>query len=725
VIRPRSSDKPVPPSLENDAAQAARRDAESFFAIPAEQRAQKRFFFDDGIFEAPDVKSALWELFAGKCAYCESPFSPERPLRVDHFRPLLNAVGLDGAVSPDHYWWLALDWENFLPACPECARLKGPRFPVANRRAEHPAHGDELAREEPLLLDLRHDHPEEHLVYVDDGTVVANSERGRVTIEVLGLNRSELVSDRRAALTQAHAEWLALAEDHEPAATELEQLYAASRGYAAMRRQFLTTWAAGHDRKLAADVLSMTDEVDRVVTRSEQRRLKSSYVKRAEEQEAYSLATAKGGNDYFVRTRLIDRVVVRDMRVIEELELVATSPTRYWAPWMMLLGENGTGKSSMLQVIAMALMGDRHRQRLKLEPKSFLRHGARKGSVEVYLSGGSDPLRLEFTRTRFTSNEPDPKVLLLGYGATRLLPRTAGQGRRKRPIGGAARVDNLFDPFASLPDATDWLLQLPRGQFNAVARALTGILALDQEATLHRNGRAGRIEVEMADHRIPLQHLSDGYQSVLAFAVDIITVMLQRWESMEVAEGIVIVDELGAHLHPRWRMRIVGALREVFPRVQFIASTHDPLCLRGVLDGEVAVLRRRPDGEVFKVSDLPPVEGLRVDQLLTSEHFGLDSTIDPELDRLFARYYDLKGRWTLNDAERVELDGLSAKLDDLHLLGRNRRERLMIEATDDYLARENRVADDESRRELRDSTKQRIVDLWEETEPTVGVVPPL
>jgi hypothetical protein len=137
------------------------------------------------------------------------------------------------------------------------------------------------------------------------------------------------------------------------------------------------------------------------------------------------------------------------------------------------------------------------------------------------------------------------------------------------------------------------------------------------------------------------------------------------------------------------------------------------------------VLRRRPDGEVFKVSDLPPVEGLRVDQLLTSEHFGLDSTIDPELDRLFARYYDLKGRWTLNDAERVELDGLSAKLDDLHLLGRNRRERLMIEATDDYLARENRVADDESRRELRDSTKQRIVDLWEETEPTVGVVPPL
>ena len=106
----------------------------------------------------------------------------------------------------------------------------------------------------------------------------------------------------------------------------------------------------------------------------------------------------------------------------------------------------------------------------------------------------------------------------------------------------------------------------------------------------------------------------------------------------------MLIDELGAHLHPRWRMRIVPSLRQVFPRVQFLTSTHDPLCLRGLGDGEVVVVKRDPDGEVVAVTDLPSVAGLRVDQLLTSEHFGLNSTIDPELDSLFAEYYLLKAK---------------------------------------------------------------------------------
>jgi hypothetical protein len=84
--------------------------------------------------------------------------------------------------------------------------------------------------------------------------------------------------------------------------------------------------------------------------------------------------------------------------------------------------------------------------------------------------------------------------------------------------------------------------------------------------------------------------------------------------AMEVAEGIVVIDELGAHLHPRWRMRIVASLCEVFPRVQFVASTHDPLCLRGLFDGKVTVLRRDAEQGVVSITDLPPIAGLRVDQ---------------------------------------------------------------------------------------------------------------
>lgn len=178
-----------------------------------------------------------------------------------------------------------------------------------------------------------------------------------------------------------------------------------------------------------------------------------------------------------------------------------------------------------------------------------------------------------------------------------------------------------------------------------------------------------------------------------------------------------MIDELGAHLHPRWKMRIVSALRDVFPRVQFLASTHDPLCLRGLLDGEVTLLRRLPEGEIYRVEELPSVEGLRVDQLLTSEFFGLNTTFDPEVDKLFTRYYELKGKWQLDEAEQQELGELQVELDRHRVLGRTRRERILLEAADDYLATEVVTVDDEERKDLYDETRAKLAQLWAETPP--------
>jgi AAA domain, putative AbiEii toxin, Type IV TA system len=213
--------------------------------------------------------------------------------------------------------------------------------------------------------------------------------------------------------------------------------------------------------------------------------------------------------------------------------------------------------------------------------------------------------------------------------------------------------------------------------------------------------------------RVPLEALSAGFQSVIALATDVMKVVLRLWDTPTVAEGVVIVDEIGAHLHPRWRMRIVGALRDVFPRVQFLASTHDPLCLRGLADGEVVVLRRSSEGRIVALDDLPPPDSMRVDQLLASEHFGLGSTVDPELDGLFAEFYLLKAKRRPSARERRRLDELREELDGKQLLGTTRRERLIYEATDEYLAHEVDVTDRDDRERLRDETKQRIRAAWE------------
>jgi hypothetical protein len=103
---------------------------------------------------------------------------------------------------------------------------------------------------------------------------------------------------------------------------------------------------------------------------------------------------------------------------------------------------------------------------------------------------------------------------------------------------------------------------------------------------------------------------------------------------------------------------------------------------------------------------------MRVDQLLASEHFGLGSTVDPDVDELFAEYYLLKAKRRPSARERRRLDELRANLEGRQLLGTTRRERLIYEATDEYLAQEVDLTDHDDRERLRDETKELIRAAW-------------
>jgi hypothetical protein len=139
-------------------------------------------------------------------------------------------------------------------------------------------------------------------------------------------------------------------------------------------------------------------------------------------------------------------------------------------------------------------------------------------------------------------------------------------------------------------------------------------------------------------------------------------------------------------------MRIVKSLRMAFPRLQFLVSTHDPLCLRGLNEGEVTVMRLKPDRTAEALIDLPPVQGLRVDQLLTSQHFGMFSTIDPDVEALFTEYYNLLAARSLSGEQQNRLNELKTELQKFNLMGNNRRERMMLEIIDEYLAEEPLIA---------------------------------
>ena len=663
-----------------------------------------------------------------------------------HLRPPQDAVGADGATSRSHYWWLVYEWENLYLACAECRAAQGAKFPVSQTRARVGARDDALDREGPLLIDPCREDPEPSFVYLDSGEMAARDYRGRATIETFDLNRPNLVSRRLAVQVEIAHEVRMLGEAlsrsaHDWIAHRLQALYSLASPFAATRRQYINQWVQARPRQIEAVLFDATggfltvEELAgdlRRVTNRDKRNASAQFFKPPVGEGPPGVPLKSAPSEVTVAGRTIlrapkkakeeerwpyltaaelRRVEIHNFRAIRRLRLDLTGRPGEGA-WLMLLGENGSGKTSVLQAIALALAGPGAVERLKLDPKRLLRAGAKEGRIRLVLSGSRRGREVRFgSGVKGLDVRGDrERILVAAYGATRLLP-TGSRGRSSD-----LRVDNLFDPSVSLIHPAVWVPKLSAQEFNAVARALKRLLDLDEKAELRPTHRG--IELLEDDLRLPLSELSDGYRAMAALGLDMMQLFLRRWGSLEAAEGIVLIDELGAHLHPRWQMKVTRSLREAFPRVQFIATTHDPLCLRGLRDGEVAVLRRRRNKIYALHRELPPVEGLAVDQLLTSEHFGLHSTMDPEMEAMLDRYYALLARRSRRADENRELDWLSERLDRYRLLGSTLRERLALEVADEFVAAQSTVSSAADYRRLKKQTRERIGEIWQERTQT-------
>lgn len=624
------------------------------------------------------TREALQALFRGKCAFCETPLSDTRGASIDRFRPRDGVATTSGKFIADCYWAQSFVWENLYLSCPYCNRSKANRFPLEDesQRAAPDADRTSLAQEKPLLLDPCADEPDEHLLFSIDGTVSGLTARGRATIEILNLNRGDL-REARKAVAGPLAVSLAKASSSTRMLLEKKFKTALDLPFLALRRQIVRAAQArpaARERERSAKLAQADFDADR---------------------DTVDTASASGLENFRARARYVERVHIEHIASISRLELDLRISASERAPCFALLGNNGVGKSSVLKAIALALAGPGYVQQLSIRATQLLADGASAGVVRVWLSGYREPVEMTLTRrgNRIRFARQESLQLVLGYGSSRLLPTP----KHRPPTGERhAKIDNLFDPFLPLTDAQAWLQSPLAKRHWADIRQTVATLLLTEGGTLAETPPRGAQPVRLLQPgREPrlLHELSDGYQSMLGFTADLLEIIYRLgWESARSAQGVVLIDELGNHLHPAWRMRVVGSLREAFPQVQFIYSTHDPLCLRGLTGGEVAVLRRNRQYRVQSLSQLPSIDGLRVDQLLTSEHFGLDSTLDPDTETAMKRYRELLALKRRSAAEKRELEALRERLDNARMLGATARERVMLEAIDrDNLERSKKM----------------------------------
>lgn len=169
----------------------------------------------------------------------------------------------------------------------------------------------------------------------------------------------------------------------------------------------------------------------------------------------------------------------------------------------------------------------------------------------------------------------------------------------------------------------------------------------------------------MKKRELRLEQFSDGYKIIIAMVADIASRMAEGNPMMEnplEASAIILIDEIDLHLHPKWQREILRKLHEVFPNVQFIVTTHSPIILQGASDiAQVVVL----DGTTIR-SCSSDFTNYDVSQILLSELFGVQSVQAPIYDRDIQEQEKLLKRYgQLTDEEQQRLDVLDEKLKGL------------------------------------------------------------
>jgi predicted ATPase len=389
----------------------------------------------------------------------------------------------------------------------------------------------------------------------------------------------------------------------------------------------------------------------------------------------------------------LKRLVLENVRSIDHLDIsfLAGGQTRKWT---FLLGENGTGKSTVLRAAALVLAGSDALPELFVEPESWIHRGQEAARIQAELVTARREERtisLEirrgeslfeiFDRNRISLKQLDDALRYtprsyptFGYGVSRRLsdPRFAASSPSSPFQKPRARdVATLFSPDAELNPLQSWVIDLhyrlgDKG-LDLIRETLGRLLPGVEISRIDREAK--KLLFSTPDGEIPLDLLSDGYQNVAAWCGDLLYNVTQVFEDYGdplSARGLLLIDEVDLHLHPLWQRQLKRFLDDRLPNFQIVATTHSPLTAHQAGEGELFFLRR--EGE-SKSPVLHPYEGsprkLMIHQLLVSPIFGLTTMDSQRVEEMRREYEELRDRQTRTPQEERQLRSLAGDLEDL------------------------------------------------------------
>ena len=174
----------------------------------------------------------------------------------------------------------------------------------------------------------------------------------------------------------------------------------------------------------------------------------------------------------------------------------------------------------------------------------------------------------------------------------------------------------------------------------------------------------------------PLSELSRGYQDVITWVSDLMRQLLSMYPDLDnplEGKGIVLVEEIALHLHPFWQQKVIAFLKEKFPNIQFIVTTHSPLVVQSLEANEYLILEQKQTKNKYFIAkpiryDILP-KSLTTNQLITSPIFGLRTAKSLEARSQFDEYNNLRSLLASREATEEDLNRLNEILSSYSKLG--------------------------------------------------------
>lgn len=357
----------------------------------------------------------------------------------------------------------------------------------------------------------------------------------------------------------------------------------------------------------------------------------------------------------------LSKVTISDFHCFKgENEINFTRPDGRYQQWNVILGNNNTGKTTILRLLS-GLSAKKthfisndilnwiiHPSFPKNDFLSLFYQGKVFGINSVLqkvsqhnieripvnwgysqnIQGGSNSSSDLMDSPYFTAYE---KLTLYGYGISRKMSEN-----NIAEAHSTEAFSPLFNDTYELINTEEWLLQLDYAAKSGVANAAaileklktvltSGLLPdvksieLKSELDEKTNSVKNYALFDTDYGKVRLKGLGYGYQSTMAWVVDLAKKLFERYPQLDnplTGPAIVLVDEIDLHLHPDWQRKIIKHLSGIFPNTQFIVTAHSPLVVQSAEDINLIILEKGENGQTHIRQEFGTYQGWTIEEIL-------------------------------------------------------------------------------------------------------------